>query len=538
MTTRRKIAIYDTTLRDGAQGEGISFSPAGKLRLAERLDELGVDYIEGGFAGSNPKDMEFFRQVRECNLQHARVVAFGATRRANTKVQLDPMLKSLLAADTRAVAVVGKASEMQVREVLRIGAEENFAMIRETMQHLKEHGREVLFDAEHFFDSYKASPAFAMDALRAAIDGGADTLVLCDTNGGTLPHEIFEIVSAVVAAVRVPVAIHAHNDIGVGIANSLEAVRAGAVQVQGTINGFGERTGNANLIPIIASLELKMGCACVRPGQLTMLREVSLFVDDLTNQRHDPRAPYIGQSAFSHKAGQHANAVQKNPQTYEHVEPASVGNERHILVSELSGGSNILLKAIELGVDRATSAEDAREILAALKDLESKGYAFESADASFRLLIQKVLKQHKPFFELEGFRVIVEKRGKQEPCLSEATVKLRVRGELEQTVAEGDGPVNALDSALRKALTRFYPEIAGVFLTDFRVRILDPEEATAAKTQVVIESGDGKDTWGTVGVSGNVIEASWEALVDSVEYKLFREEERVRQQRAGGTPAA
>ncbi len=536
MSTKRNVAIYDTTLRDGAQGEGIAFSPAGKLRLAERLDQLGVDYIEGGYAGSNPRDMDFFRQIRGRDLQHARVVAFGATRRANTRVQDDPMLKSLLAAETRAVAVVGKSSEMQVREVLRTTAEENFAMIRETMQHLKEQGREVLFDAEHFFDSFKFSPAFAMDALKAAIDGGADTVVLCDTNGGTLPHEIFAIVATVVAAVRVPVAVHTHNDIGLGVANSLEGVRAGAVQVQGTINGFGERTGNANLIPIIASLELKMGCSCVRPGQLQKLREVSLFVDELTNQRSDSRAPYVGQSAFSHKAGQHANAVQKNPQTYEHIDPAAVGNARHILISELSGGSNVLLKAIELGVGKNASPADAREILAALKDLESKGYTFEAADASFRLLVQKVLKEHKPFFELEGFNVIVGKRGKNDACFSEATIKVRVKGEIEQAVAEGDGPVNALDSALRKALTRFYPAISMVHLTDFRVRILDPEEATAAKTQVVIESSDGEESWGTVGVSGNIIEASWEALVDSVEYKLFREEEKAA--KPGGGPAS
>ncbi|MCE9613152.1 MAG: citramalate synthase [Lentisphaerae bacterium] len=532
----RKIAIYDTTLRDGAQGEGIAFSAAGKLRLAERLDQLGVDYIEGGYAGSNQKDMEFFRQVMSKPMQHARVVAFGATRRANTRVHDDPMLQSLLAAGTPAVAVVGKSWAMHVREVLRTTADENFAMIRETMQYLKDHGREVLFDAEHFFDSYKESPDFALAALQAAIDGGADSVVLCDTNGGSLPHEIHAITQAVVAAVRVPVAIHAHNDIGLGVANSLEAVRAGASQVQGTINGFGERTGNANLIPVIASLELKMGCTAVQSGQLRTLREVSLFVDELTNQRHDSRAPYVGQSAFAHKAGQHANAVQKNPRTFEHIDPAAVGNERHILISELSGGSNVLLKAIELGVGKHASPEEAREILAALKRLESKGYTFEAADASFRLLIQKVLKEHKPFFELEGFRVIVEKRGKEEPCLSEATIKVRVNGEMEQTVADGDGPVNALDSALRKALMRFYPEIAKVFLTDFRVRILDPEEATAAKTQVIIESGDGRETWGTVGVSGNIIEASWEALVDSVEYKLFREEEKARRQ--GATPSA
>jgi 2-isopropylmalate synthase len=528
MTDRRKVAIYDTTLRDGAQGEGIFFSAAGKLRLAERLDRIGVDYIEGGYAGSNEKDMAFFREIRRRELAHARIVAFGSTRRAGVRIADDPLVKSLLEADTPAVAIVGKSWDLHVRDVLRTTPEENLAMIRETVSHLKEHGREVLFDAEHFFDSYKSNPDFAMAALRAAADGGADTLVLCDTNGGTLPHEIFAIVSAVVGAVAVPVAIHAHNDIGVGVANSLEAVRAGAVQIQGTINGFGERCGNANLIPIIANLELKMGCRCVGEDELRNLREVSLFVDELTNQRHDSRASYVGQSAFSHKAGQHANAVQKNPDTFEHIRPAQVGNDRRILISELSGGSNVLLKAIEMGVGKTASAEDAREILAALKNLEREGYAFEAADASFRILIQKVLKEHKSFFDLEGFRVIVEKRGKDQPCLSEATVKVRVRDEMEQTVAEGDGPVNALDSALRKALMRFYPEIAKVVLTDFRVRILDPEEATAAKTQVIIESSDGRETWGTVGVSENIIEASWEALVDSVEYKLFREEEQAR----------
>ncbi len=532
MTTAPRIQIYDTTLRDGAQGEGIFFSAAGKLRLTERLDRLGVDYIEGGYAGSNEKDMEYFRQVRQLELTHSRVVAFGATRRAKTRVQDDLLVQSLLAAETAAVAVVGKTSELQVRDVLRTTPAENLLMVRETIAHLKDQGREVLFDAEHFFDGYKADPAFSLEALRAAVDGGADMLVLCDTNGGTMPDEIFAITQAVAAAMRTPLGIHTHNDGGMAVANALEAVRAGAIQVQGTINGFGERCGNTNLCQIIANVELKLDRRCVRAGELATLREVSIFVDALTNQRHDTRAPFIGQSAFSHKAGQHANAVQKNPATFEHIDPAAVGNGRRILISELSGGSNILLKAIELG-GKQTSPEEAREILAALKELERKGYAFEAADASFRLLIQKVLKAHKPFFDLEGFRVIVEKRGGDERSLSEATIKVRVKDEVEQTVAEGDGPVNALDSALRKALTRFYPEIAKVYLTDFRVRILDAEAATAAKTQVIIESSDGRETWGTVGVSENIIEASWEALVDSVEYKLFRMEEQ-----AGGPARA
>lgn len=523
--TARKISIYDTTLRDGAQGEGIFFSPAAKLRLAERLDEFGVDYIEGGFAGSNEKDMNFFHEIQKRELSHARIVAFGATRRAGVRVQDDNIVNSVLKTGAPAAAIVGKSWDLHVNEVLRTTPEENLGMIGDTIKFLKDSGIEVLFDAEHFFDGFKCNRDYALSALQAAIDGGVDVVVLCDTNGGSLPHEIHEITSAVLQSCDVPVAIHTHNDVGVGVANSLEAVRAGASQVQGTINGFGERCGNTNLCPIIANLELKMGCSCIREGALKDLREVSLFVDDLTNQRHDSRAPYIGQSAFSHKGGQHANAVQKNPATFEHVEPETVGNQRRILISELSGGSNVLLKAIEMGVGKSTSEEDAREILKALKEMENKGYAFEAADASFHILIQKVLKEHKPFFELEGFRVIVEKRGRDDPCLSEATIKVRVNERMEHAVGEGDGPVNALDNALRDALTRFYPEIAKVFLSDYRVRILDPQESTAAKTQVLIESSDGKSTWGTVGVSENILEASWEALVDSYEYKLFHEEE-------------
>ena len=520
-----KIQLYDTTLRDGAQGEGISFSGGGKLRLARQLDAFGIDYIEGGYAGSNQKDMTFFEQVQREEFQHAKVVAFGSTRRPDTAIADDPYVAGLLAAGTDVVTIVGKTSELHVRDVLRTTPAENRAMIADTVRALKDRDNQVFFDAEHFFDGYKANRDFTLAALDAAVAAGADMVVLCDTNGGCLPHEIYTITAAVVEALNVPVSIHAHNDMGLGAANALEAVRAGAVQVQGTINGYGERTGNADLCSIIPALQLKMGLDCVPPENLAKLRELSLFADDMVNLRHNPRAPFVGYNAFSHVAGLHVNAIQKNPKTYEHIDPAAVGNARRTVVSELSGASNILLKAIELGVGRDTSKQDAREILAALKELESKGYSFEAADASFRLLIQKVLKKHRSFFELEGFRVIVEKRGKDEPCLSEATIKVRVNDEVEQTVAEGDGPVNALDSALRKALTRFYPAIAKVLLTDFRVRILDPEEATAAKTRVLIESSDGEETWGTVGVSENIIEASWEALVDGVEYKLFRDEE-------------
>ena len=529
----RKIFLYDTTLRDGAQAEGLSFAGAGKLKVALRLDRFGVDYIEGGYAGSNAKDMEFFREIRRHELGHARIAAFGSTRRAGVRVRDDVFVASLLKAQTPVVTLVGKSSRLHVRDVLRTTPEENLAMIADTVGYLKARGKEVFFDAEHFFDGYKDSAEHAMRSLLAAVGAGADAVVLCDTNGGTLPHDIHRITAEVVGAVKVAVGIHCHNDIGMAVAGSIEAVRAGAVQVQGTVNGYGERCGNANLCSIVPTLQLKMGFGCVREAQLKALRELSLSVDDIANLRPDPRAPYVGQSAFGHKAGQHVNAVRKNPRTFEHIRPEQVGNERRVLVSELSGSSNVLLKAIELGAGLKQSAEGAREVLQALKHLESKGYAFESADASFRILIQKVLKKHRPFFELEGFRVSVEKRGKDGPCVSEATVKVRVKGEVEQTAADGDGPVNALDKALRKALMRFYPEIAGVHLTDFRVRILDPEEATAAKTRVLIESSDGVESWGTVGVSGNIIEASWEALIDSVEYKLFRSEQRKARRRRG-----
>jgi 2-isopropylmalate synthase len=527
MSKEKRVMIYDTTLRDGTQGEGVSFSSSAKVKLATRLDEFGVDYIEGGYAGSNQKDMDFFRDIGKVELEHAKVAAFGSTRRAGTKISDDPFVQSMLDAKTPVVTLVGKTWKLHVTDVLNTSVDENLAMISDTVSFLKENGKEVFFDAEHFFDGFKDDPEFTMAAVGAAVAAGADCVVLCDTNGGSMAHEIFSITGQAVASLAVPVSIHTHNDMGLAVANTLEAVRAGATQVQGTINGYGERCGNADLCTIIPSLELKMGVTCVREGELARIKSLSRFVDDLANLRPNGKAPYVGQSAFSHKGGPHVNAVEKNPKTFEHVEPESVGNARRTLVSDLSGGSSVLLKAIELGEGNIKeSKEGVRDVLAALKDLENKGYAFEAADASFRILVQKVLKEHTPFFELEGFRVIVEKRGKDEPCVSEATIKVRVNDEIEQTAAEGDGPVNALDSALRKALVRFYPEIAKVFLTDFRVRILDPAEATAAKTRVLIESSDGDESWGTVGVSENIIEASWEALVDSVEYKLFREEEK------------
>lgn len=523
---QKKVFIYDTTLRDGAQGAGVSFSGAGKLKFAKRLDAFGIDYIEGGYAGSNKKDVAFFEQIRKEELTHSKIVAFGSTRRANTNVKNDVMATCLLDAGTDVVAIFGKTWKLHVTDVLRTTIEENSAMIADTVGFLKEHGKEVFFDAEHFFDGYKNDPDFAMGAVRAAVDAGADVVVLCDTNGGLLPNEIYKITSEVADAISVPLAIHAHNDSGMAVANTMEAIRAGAVQVQGTINGYGERCGNADLCTILPNLVLKMNASCTAQKSLTDLRGISLFADDLINMRNNASSPYVGRNAFCHKGGSHVDGVGKNPKTFEHVEPHAVGNERRTLVSELSGGRSILLKAIEVGMDGKKSKEDTRDILDALKDMESKGYAFESADASFKILVQKVLKQHQPFFELEGFRVVVEKLGNDGASLSEATVKVRVGNEVEHTAAEGGGPVEALDGALRKALKRFYPEIAEVFLTDYRVSILDPDEATAAKTRVLIESSDGKATWGTVGVSEDIIEASWEALVDSVEYKLFKEEEK------------
>jgi len=521
----KKVFLYDTTLRDGAQGEGISFSDSGKLRFAHLLDEFGVDYIEGGFAGSNPRDQKFFADIRKEPLTHARITAFGSTRRVDVEAKDDPQLAGLLAAETEWVTIYGKSWLLHVKDVLRTTGERNLQMIADTVGFLSAAGRRVFFDAEHFFDGYKDDPAYALQALGAAAREGAVGLVLCDTNGGSLPHEVFAVTQTVCAAFPgLEVGIHTHNDSGLAVATSLEAVRAGARQVQGSMNGYGERTGNANLVSVLPALELKMGFQCVGKENLRKLRNVSVVTDDLANQRADPHQPYVGRAAFSHKAGAHVNAIQKNPKTFEHIEPEQVGNQRHVLVSELAGKSNVLLKAAEMGVDLSALDKAAtRAILDELKRREDRGYSYESADGSFKILLQKVLNKHTKFFELEGFRVIVEKRGRDEPCVSEATIKVKVAGETELTAGEGHGPVDALNAALRQALTRFYPEIAEISLTDYRVRILDPQEATRAMTRVLIESGDGVRQWGTVGVSENIIEASWQALLDSVEYKLYED---------------
>ncbi|MDR0536017.1 MAG: citramalate synthase [Puniceicoccales bacterium] len=526
-TENPRVSIYDTTLRDGAQGEGISFADSGKILFAHLLDDFGVDFIEGGFAGSNPRDRKFFSQIRMEKLRHAKITAFGSTRRADLDASDDPQLAGLLAAGTEHVTIFGKSSLLQAREVLRVTPEANLQIVADSVGFLSQtHHRVVFFDAEHFFDAYKESAAYALSVLRAAHAHGAAALVLCDTNGGTLPHEIHAITTAVRAEFPgVQIGIHAHNDAGLAAANSLEAVRAGATQVQGTINGYGERTGNADLITIMPSLELKLGRHAIGSGSLRGLRTLSTRVADLANQKPDRRQPYVGRDAFCHKAGAHVNAVAKSPATYEHIDPALVGNQRHILVSELAGAANIQLKASELGLCTANAGRDQlRVALDAVKSRENEGYSYESADGSFKVLFQRALEGSPPKVQLDSFRVIVEKRESGGRTVSEATVKVRVNtgGEevMHHTVGEGDGPVDALHAALVAALERTHPGAAGIQLTDYRVRILNPEAATRATTRVLIESGDGSAHWSTVGVSTNIIEASVQALLDGIEHKL------------------
>lgn len=517
----KSVFLYDTTLRDGTQGEGFQLSMLDKLRIAERLDAFGMDYIEGGWPGSNPKDIEFFQEASKLDLKHARLAAFGSTRRANVPVEEDAQVQLLLDAATPVVTIFGKSWELQVTEVLRTTVEENQAMIRDTCRHLKDHGREVVYDAEHFFDGFKDSPEHALATLQAAADGGADCLVLCDTNGGTLPSEIMEICMQVKERIpATPFGIHTHNDCELGVANAIAAVKAGGAQVQGTINGYGERTGNCNLTSVIPILQLKMGVEVV--PDLEQLQSLSFFVDDISNNPHFVRAPFVGRTAFAHKGGMHVNAVQKLARSYEHIEPGKVGNSQQILVSELSGQSNILIKAEQLGVPLEKGSNDAKAILGQVKDLENDGYSFEAAGGSLELLILRQLGRYEKPFELKEFHTSYRlyRDGHQPVC--EATVKIYVGDEAEYIVAEGDGVVNALDRALRKALIRFYPEIQEVSLLDYKVRIVDGHDATAAKTRVLVVSGDGEDSWGTVGVSENVIEASWIAIVDGIDLFLQR----------------
>ncbi len=519
----RRIEIYDTTLRDGAQGEGISFSTYDKLIITRRLDELGFDYIEGGYPASNEKDCEYFHKVRDLNLRTAHIVAFGMTRRKNTDVKDDAGLKALLEAGTSVITIVGKASAFQAEEVLRTTREENLRMIAETIEYLRSHGREVIFDAEHFFDGYKYDADYALTTVRVAVEAGARTVVLCDTNGGSMPDEIAEMTRKAVDILPVPVGIHCHNDSDVAVANSLAAVDAGASQVQGTINGFGERCGNADLISVVANLRLKKGYDVLLPESLRHLTALSRFVYETVNMPYRNNQPYVGRGAFAHKGGMHVSGVNRAPVSYEHIDPQLVGNERRILVSELSGRSNIMAATAKLNIQ--ADPKILERILAKVVSREHAGYQYEAAQGSFDLLVKQCLGTFKPHFERLAYRVNIETESDGR-IVTEATVKIRVGDEIRHEVAEGDGPVNALDAAMRKALNGTYPSLATMQLVDYKVRVINSQAGTAAGVRVMIESRDETDSWGTVGVSENIIEASWIALADSYEYKLCKDEER------------
>lgn len=521
------VQIYDTTLRDGCQAEDIAFTLEDKLRIAERLDAFGIHYIEGGWPGSNPRDASFFVEIRRRTLRHAKIAAFGSTRRHGISCDADNNIRMLLEAETPVVTVVGRTWNVPVERDLRIPLEANLDLIADTVQYLTARVDEVIFDAEHFFDGYLSSPEYALACLRAAADAGATVLCLCDTRGGGLPDAIREATAAARVAVPTALGVHCHNDGDLAVANSLAGIQAGAVQVQGTINGFGERCGNANLCSIIAALQLKLGRTCVTAEALASLQTVAHFVDELANREPDHRQPYVGMSAFAHKGGLHVAAVQRHREIYEHIDPALVGNHQRVLLSDLSGRSNIVYKAREFGVDLDASDPAVRNLLETLKKLESRGYQFEGAEASFDLLMQRALHGYERRFRLIGFRCIDEKRIENEPPLSEATIMLAgPDGEVEHTAATGKGPVEALDLALRKALGKFFPEIEEVNLLDFKVRVLSSEGGTGAIVRVLIESGDEHDRWGTVGVSNNLIEASWQALVDALDYKLYKDHKR------------
>jgi 2-isopropylmalate synthase len=516
-----RVLLYDTTLRDGTQAEDVAFSVHDKLRIAQALDALGVGWIEGGWPGSNPRDAEFFRAAAGLPLQNARMAAFGSTCRAGSSPEDDAQLRALLAAGTPTVTIFGKSWELHARAALGIAPAQNVDLIGQSVRFLRSRLDEVIYDAEHFFDGWKANPAYALDTLRVAAGAGASWIVLCDTNGGSLPEEIGRGVEAARRTVDVPLGIHCHNDGELAVANSLAAVAAGVRQVQGTINGYGERCGNANLISIAANLALKRGLSLGM--DLGTLRELAALVAELANRPLASSAAYVGKGAFAHKGGVHVSAVARDPRTYEHVDPALVGNVRRVLVSDLSGRSNIVAKARERGLDLDADDPAARAALARLKELEAQGYQFEGADASFELLLHQARGAHVPAFELRGYRIIDEKRTREGRSVSEATIQIEVRGEREHTAAEGDGPVNALDHALRKALERFYPTLGELHLVDYKVRVIPQGKGTASVVRVLVESSDGHSSWSTVGVSENILDASFKALVDSIEYKLMKD---------------
>lgn len=519
---KEQVLIYDTTLRDGTQGEQISFSAEEKLRIAQKLAELGIHYIEGGWPGSNPKDMRFFQMAKEARLKTAGLTAFGSTRRANVLPEKDPNLEALLQAETRTVTIFGKSWDLHVTEILGVRLEENLAMIFDSVKHLKSRGKEVIFDAEHFFDGYTANPQYTLKTIQAAISGEADVIVLCDTNGGTMVSDLREIVKAISKSFPdIPLGVHAHNDCGLAVANSLAAVEAGAKMVQGTINGYGERCGNADLISVIANLQLKIGRKCLNESKIRHLTEVSRYVSDIANIPPLNERPFVGSSAFAHKGGIHVSAILKKPIAYEHIDPRAVGNKRRVLVSDLSGKGNIKYKAKEMGLALGGNGYDSQKIVKEIKRMEDQGYQFEAAEGSLELLMKKTMGQFREPFSLVSLRVMNEKN-RDGQSLSQATIKICVGEEEEITAAEGNGPVNAIDNALRKALSKFYPKIKEMRLVDFKVRVLEGSGGTAARVRVLIESRDGKDIWNTVGVSENIIEASWQALVDSIYFKLSK----------------
>ncbi|MEC0369089.1 citramalate synthase [Paenibacillus chibensis] len=516
----KSISIFDTTLRDGTQGEGVSLSADDKLKIAKKLDDLGVQYIEGGIPGSNSKDIEFFKRVQQLGLS-AKITAFGSTRRKDSQADQDANLKRILESGAQAATLVGKSWDFHVHTALQTTLEENLAMIYDSIAYLKQQGLEVIFDAEHFFDGYKNNPDYAVSVLKKAHEAGADWLVMCDTNGGTLPHEIGGIVTTLRTGLpQANFGIHTHNDCELAVANTLSAVQAGARQVQGTINGYGERCGNANLCSIIPNLQLKLGYECIGEERLKQLTNTARYVSEIANVNMPVNQPYVGNAAFAHKGGIHVSAILRDSRTYEHIVPEWVGNKQRVLVSDLAGQSNIVSKAHEMGLDFDQTNEHSRKVIDKIKDLEHQGYTFEAADASLELLLREAGEDMKELFTFESFKMLVEKTAGR-PVVSEAFVKLNVAGNNVYTAAEGNGPVNALDNALRKALVQYFPAIKEMHLSDYKVRVLDEKDATAAKVRVLIESRDINNSWNTVGVSGNVIEASWEALVDSMRYALL-----------------
>ncbi|MDI3465314.1 MAG: (R)-citramalate synthase [Nitrospira sp.] len=514
------LEIYDTTLRDGAQAEDVSFSAEDKVLIAQKLDSLGVHFIEGGWPGANPKDIEFFRMIKTIPLKHAEVIAFGSTRKASNTASKDPNLQALLGAETKTITLFGKTWSLHVTDALGISLNKNLELIADSIAYLHGKGRRVFYDAEHFFDGYKTNPEYALATIRKAVEAGAKRVILCDTNGGTMPWEIREICRVVQHECRVPLGIHAHNDCEMAVANSLVAVETGIVQVQGTINGIGERCGNANLCSIIPNLELKMRRATLA-DRLSHLKDVSGFVTEIANLMPNKHQPYVGDAAFAHKGGVHIHAVLKNSATYEHVDPTKVGNRQRMLISDYGGRSGLLDKIEAYGIKLSKDHAKVDELIHTLKDHENQGYQFEGAEGSFELLMRKAMGSHRPSFQLLGFRVIVEKKQENGTPLSEATVMVKVGNAVEHTAAVGTGPVNALDHALRKALEKFYPQLREVKLLDYKVRVLAANRGTESKVRVLIESGDHKDKWGTVGVSENIIEATWQALADGIEYKLL-----------------